>query len=166
MGQADEQYDVAGFYGIEQDRTDPTLYRWTGPAALLRVPWTTSLARTGGTITLRLAGGMRPAALALPAHAWIVLDPGLNEAGPTLADFDLTAGFADYAVTIPPGALPVSDSGTALLRITSCVNPAKKGKDLKQCNVWSPQDYAPPGAPIYDARVLGVQVHSVTLTSR
>ncbi|MCA1668156.1 MAG: hypothetical protein LC793_12330 [Thermomicrobia bacterium] len=166
MGQADEQYDVAGFYGIEQTRTDPTPYRWTGPAALLRVPWTASLAQTGGTITLRLAGGMRPAALDLPAHAWIALDPGLNEAGPTLADFDLTAEFADYTVTIPPGALPVSDNGTALLRITSCLNPAKKGKDLQQCNVWSPQDYAPPDAPVYDARILGVQVHSVTLAPR
>jgi len=166
MGQADEKYDVAGFYGIEHDRNDPTPYRWTGPAALLRVPWTASLAQNGGTITLRLAGGMRPAALPLPAHAWIALDPGLNEAGPTLANFDLTAGFADYSVTIPPGALPMSDNGTALLRITSCVDPAKQGKDLKQCNVWSPQDYAPPDAPIYDARVLGVQVQSVTLTPR
>ncbi len=166
IGQADEKYDVAGFYGIEHDRTDPTPYRWTGPAALLRVPWTASLAQTGGTITLRLAGGTRPAALPLPAHAWIALDPGLNEAGPTLANFDLTAGFADYTVTIPPGALPVSDNGTALLRITSCVDPAKQGKDLKQCNVWSPQDYALPDAPIYDARILGVQVQSVTLTPR
>ncbi|MCA1722912.1 MAG: hypothetical protein LC748_01390, partial [Thermomicrobia bacterium] len=87
-------------------------------------------------------------------------------AGPTLADFDLTAEFADYTVTIPPGALPVSDNGTALLRITSCLNPAKKGKDLQQCNVWSPQDYAPPDAPVYDARILGVQVHSVTLAPR
>nr|MDQ6908203.1 hypothetical protein [Chloroflexota bacterium] len=141
-------------------------YRWTGPAALLRVPWTTALARTGGTITLRLAGGMRPAALGIPAHAWIALDPGLNEYGPTLADFDLTQGFADYTVTIPPGALPVSDNGTALLRITSCLDPAKKGKDLKQCNVWAPQDYAPPDAPVYDPRVLGVQVQSVTLAPR
>ncbi|MDQ2783891.1 MAG: hypothetical protein M3Y58_02685 [Chloroflexota bacterium] len=166
MGQADEQYDVAGFYGIEHDRNDPTPYRWTGPTALLRVPWTASLAQTGGTITLRLAGGMRPAALGIPAHAWIALDPGLSDYGPTLADFDLTQGFADYTVTIPPGALPVSDNGAALLRITSCVDPAKKGKDLKQCNVWSPQDYAPPDAPIYDSRVLGVQVQSVTLTPR
>ncbi len=166
MGQADEKYNVAGFYGIEHNRTDPTPYRWTGPAALLRVPWTTALARTGGTITLRLAGGVRPAALGIPAHAWVALDPGLNEYGPTLADFDLTQGFADYTVTIPPGTLPVSDNGTALLRITSCLDPAKKGKDLKQCNVWSPQDYAPPDAPIYDARILGVQVQSVALAPR
>ncbi len=166
MGQADEKYDVAGFYGIEHDRADPTPYRWTGPAALLRVPWTASLSQNGGTITLRLAGGTRPAALSLPAHAWIALDPGLNENGPTLADFDLTQGFAQYTVTIPPGALPVSDDGTALLRITSCIDPAKKGKDLKQCNVWSPQDYAPPNAPIYDSRALGVQVQSITLTPR
>ncbi len=164
MGQADEQYDVAGFYGIEHDRNDPMPYRWTGPTALLRVPWTASLAQHGGTITLRLAGGTRPAALALPAHAWIALDPGLNEAGPTLADFNLTQGFADYTVTIPPGALPVANDGTALLRITSCIDPASK--DLKQCNVWSPQDYAPPNAPIYDSRVLGVQVQSVTLSPR
>ncbi|HEY8291549.1 MAG TPA: hypothetical protein VIG44_03630, partial [Thermomicrobiales bacterium] len=31
MGQADEQYDIAGFYSVEHDRTDPTPYRWTGP---------------------------------------------------------------------------------------------------------------------------------------
>jgi hypothetical protein len=166
MGQADEKYDVAGFYGIERDRDDPTPYRWTGPAALLRVPWTASLAQHGGAITLRLAGGTRPAALTLPAHAWIALDPGLNEPGPTLADFDLTQGSADYTVTIPPGALPVSDDGTALLRITSCIDPASKGKDLKTCDVWSPQDYSPPNAPIYDSRVLGVQVRSVTLIPR
>jgi len=166
MGQADEKYDVAGFYGIEHDRNDPTPYRWIGPAALLRVPWTASLAQSGGTITLRLAGGERPAALGLPAHAWVALDPGLNEAGPTLADFDLTQKPAEYTVAIPPGALPMSDNGTALLRITSCIDPTKQGKDLKQCNVWSPQDYAPPDAPIYDARVLGAQVQSVTLTPR
>ncbi len=166
MGQADEQYDVAGFYGIEHDRDDPTPYRWTGPTALLRVPWTASLAQNGGTIRLRLAGGTRPAALGIPAHAWIALDPGLNEYHPTLADFDLTPGFADYTITIPPGALPVSDDGTALLRIASCVDLAKKGKDLTQCNVWSPQDYAPPDAPIYDPRTLGVQVQSVTIAPR
>ena len=166
MGQADEQYDVAGFYSIEHDRNDPTPYRWIGPTALLRVPWTASLARSGGTITLRLAGGMRPAALALPAHAWVALDPGVNEPGPTLADFDLTQGFADYTVTVPPGTLPVADDGTALVRITSCINPASKGKDLQQCNVWSPQDYAPPNAPLYDSRILGMQVQSVTLTPR
>jgi len=164
MGQADEKYDVAGFYGIEHDRADPMPYRWTGPAALLRVPWTASLAQSGGTITLGLAGGRRPAALGRPAHAWIALDPGLNEHGPTLADFDLTEGFAQYMVTIPPGALPVSDNGTALLRISSCIDPASK--DLAKCNVWSPQDYAPPGAPIYDPRALGVQVQSITLTPR
>jgi len=153
MGQADEQYDVAGFYGIEHDRNDPTPYRWTGPTALLRVPWTASLAQTGGTITLRLAGGMRPAALTEPAHVRIALDPGLNAPGPTLAEFDVAPEARDYTVTIPPNALPVSDNGTALLHIESR-------------KTWSPQDYAPPNAPIYDSRALGVQVQSVTLTPR
>lgn len=160
-GQADEQYNVAGFYGIEHDQGDPTLYRWTGPTALLRVPWTASLARSGGTVTLRLAGGKRPAALGVPAHAWIALDPGPNEYGPVIADFDLTREFADYTVTIPPNALPVSADGTALLRITSCIDPASK--DLTTCNIWSPQDYAPSNAPIYDPRALGVQFQSATL---
>ncbi len=164
MGQADEKYDVAGFYSIEHDRNDPTPYRWTGSVALLRVPWTASLAQNGGTITLRLAGGKRPAALVEPAHVWVMLDPSINESGPLLGQFDLTQGFAEYTVTIPPGALPVSDNGTALLRITSCIDPASK--DPKQCNVWSPQDYAPPNAPIYDPRSLGVQVQSVTLAPR
>ncbi|MGI8687567.1 MAG: hypothetical protein ACR2M3_03215, partial [Thermomicrobiales bacterium] len=153
MGQADEKYDVAGFYGIEHDRNDPTPYRWTGPAALLRVPWTASLAQNGGTITLRLAGGMRPAALTEPAHVRIALDPGLSAPGPTLAEFDVAAGATDYTVTIPPHALPVSDNGTALLHIESRTT-------------WSPQNYAPPNAPIYDSRTLGIQVQSVTLTPR
>ncbi len=153
MGQADEKYDVAGFYGIERDRDDPTPYRWTGPVALLRIPWAASLAQHGGTITLRLAGGKRPATLTDPAHVRIALDPGLNEDGPTLAEFDLTRDFAEYTVTIPPNALPLSDDGTVLLHIESR-------------KAWSPQDYAPPDAPIYDDRALGVQVQSVTLTPR
>jgi hypothetical protein len=149
-GQADEQYDVAGFYGVEHDRDDPTPYRWTGAVALVRVPWTASLAQRGGTITLRLAGGKRPAALTAPAHVRIALDPGLNEPGPTLAELDLTPEAANYVVTIPPNALPVGDGGTALLRIESRAP-------------WSPQDYAPPNAPLYDSRALGVQVESITL---
>lgn len=153
MGQADEKYDVAGFYAIERSRDDPTPYRWTGPLALLRVPWTASLARSGGTVTLRLAGGKRPAALAGPAHVRITLDPGVGETGPTLAEFDVAPGATDYTVTIPPNALPVSDDGTALLRIESRTT-------------WSPQDYAPPNAPTYDNRALGVQVQSVTIAPR
>jgi hypothetical protein len=152
-GQADEQYDVAGFYGVERDPGDPTPYRWTGPVALVRVPWTASLAQRGGTITLRLAGGKRPAALVGPAHVRIALDPGLNEPGPILAELDLTPEAADYVVTIPPNALPVGDDGTALLHIESRAP-------------WSPQDYAPPNAPLYDSRALGVQVQSVTLAPR
>src|SRR5436309_12059102 len=50
MGQADEKYDVAGFYSVERDPRDPTPYRWTGPTALVRVPWTASLAQNGGTL--------------------------------------------------------------------------------------------------------------------
>ncbi|MHB8648365.1 MAG: hypothetical protein ACYDAR_21500, partial [Thermomicrobiales bacterium] len=153
MGQADEKYDVAGFYSVEHDRNDPTSYRWTGPVALLRVPWTASLAQSGGTVTLRLAGGTRPAALATPAHVRIALDPAVGESGPTLAEFDVAPEAADYTVTIPPHALPVSDDGTALLHIESRAT-------------WSPQNFAPPNAPIYDNRALGVQVQSVAVTPR
>ena len=152
-GRADEQYNVAGFYGVEHDRNDPTPYRWTGPVALARVPWTPSLAATGGTITLRLSGGRRPTALTAPARVRIALDPGVGESGPTLAAFDLTPQFADYTVTIPPHALPPSDDGTALIHIESA-------------QPWSPQDYATPDAPLYDARALGVQVQSIALAPR
>jgi hypothetical protein len=152
-GQADERYDVQGFYGIEHDTDNPTPYRWTGPTALLRIPWTASLAQSGGTITLRLAGGKRPAALGEPAHATIALDSDVGEPGPSLASFDIADGFATYTVTIPPDALPADDTGTAILRIESS-------------KPWSPQDYAPPNAPIYDSRALGIQVQSVTVTPR
>jgi hypothetical protein len=152
-GQADERYDVQGFYGVEHEKDDPTPYRWTGPTALLRIPWTASLAQNGGTVTLRLAGGKRPAALGEPAHVTIALDPDVGEPGNALASFDVANGFMDYTVTIPPSALPAGDTGTAILRIESR-------------KPWSPQDYAPPTAPIYDPRALGVQVQTVTVTPR
>jgi hypothetical protein len=152
-GQADEKYDVQGFYGIERDKDDPTPYRWTGPTALLRIPWTASLAQNGGTVTLHLAGGKRPAALGAPAHITIALDGDVGEPGSTLASLDIADGLATYAVTIPPNTLPPGDTGSAILRIESA-------------KPWSPQDYAPPNAPIYDPRALGIQFESITLTPR
>ncbi len=164
-GQADERYDVAGFYGIERDAGDATPYRWTGPAALLRIPWTPALAKSGGTVTLRLAGGKRPTALG-SAHVTVSLDPAVGEVGPDLGALDLAAGFVDFTLTIPPNALPASDDGTAILRINACLSGNTKDKDPKQCSAWSPQDYAQPGAPVYDARILGVQVQSVAIAPR
>ena len=83
----------------------------------------------------------------------IALDGDVGEPGPTLASFDLANDMGTYTVTIPPNALPPGDSGTAIIRIESP-------------KPWSPQDYAPPDAPIYDPRALGVQVQSVTISPR
>lgn len=164
-GQADERYNVQGFYGIEYDRDDPMPYRWTGPNALLRIPWTPTLAQDGGTLTLHLGGGERPTMLGA-AHLRVGLLTGVGESGPTIGEMDIGGQRADYTVHIPPYALPMTDDGTALIQFNSCADLAKIGKDRLACSAWSPQDAASPDAPIYDARILGVQVQSVTVASR
>lgn len=148
MGDADEKYGVGGFWGLERGKDDPAPYRWTGLSALVRVPWTPSLAERGGTLTLRLAGGERPASLP-PAQVMIALAPDVGEGGPVLRETTLPEAFTEVTVRIPPGALPASDSGTALVRIES------------GATAWRPQDHGQG----YDARQLGVQLQSLTLVA-
>jgi len=163
VGAADERYEVQGFYPIEQPTTvpAPAPYRWTGPSALVRVPWTPMLAQNGGTLTLRLAGGKRPANIP-PAHVLIAVTPGVGEDGLVLGAADLPEDFTDITIHVPPGVLSQTDNGTALIRIDSCANPAQLGKYYAACSAWSPQDFPP---VVYDARVLGVQVQSLSLST-
>ena len=163
VGAADERYEVQGFYPIEQPTTvpAPAPYRWTGPSALVRVPWTPTLAQNGGTLTLRLAGGKRPANIP-PAHVLIAVTPGVGEDGLVLGAADLPEDFTDITIHVPPGVLSQTDNGTALIRIDSCANSAQLGKYYAACSAWSPQDFPP---VVYDARVLGVQVQSLSLST-
>ncbi len=161
VGAADEQYEVQGFYAIQQDLNAPAPYRWTGPSALVRVPWTPALMQNGGTLTLHLAGGKRPAGIP-PAHVRIAVSPGVGDDGPVLGEADLPTGFTDITVHVPPDALTQTDSGTALIRIDSCANDDAFEKNYDVCSAWSPRDFPPTN---YDDRKLGVQMQSLTLTT-
>ncbi len=162
-GQSDEKYNVQGFYGIEHTKTDPTIFRWTSTQAIVRVPWSPSLSDNGGTLTLRLAGGERPAKIGA-AHLRVALDTGLGEPGNPIAEFDLAPDWQTVTIPIPPHALPPSDDGTALVRLDSCIT--RQTKDRLVCSAWSPQDSSTPDEPNYDIRVLGVKVQSVTIAPR
>jgi len=161
VGAADEQYEVHGFYALQQDKDAPAPYRWTGPSALVRVPWTPALMQNGGTLTLHLAGGKRPAAIP-PAHVRVAVSSGVGDDGPVLVEADLPAGFTDVTVHVPPGVLTQTDNGTALIRIDSCVNIGAFEKNYGVCSAWSPGDFPP---ATYDDRKLGVQMQSLTLTT-
>jgi len=161
VGVADEQYEVQGFYALQQDKDAPAPYRWTGPSALVRVPWTPALMQNGGTLTLHLAGGKRPAEIP-PAHVRIAVSSGVGEDGPVLMEADLPAGFTDVTMYVLPGVLTQTDNGTALIRIESCANDDAFEKNYGVCSAWSPKDFPP---LTYDDRKLGVQVQSLTLTT-
>jgi hypothetical protein len=141
-GPGDELATVIGWYARETD-PDGVAYRWTNGDALLRIPWP---ARRGPLrLRLRLAGGVRPAALG-PAQLTLALARGQNDkTAPLIATLQLSEGFATYEVAVPPDLLPDQPTATALL--------ALRGPP------WQPSAYGLSS----DRRSLGVRVAWVEL---
>jgi hypothetical protein len=146
VGDMDYPYLVEGFYTEETAEGDKGKWRWTGPAALMRVPWPQSNEDTyaGATLTLRARqespsdeGLVRPQEpLTLKVYlddtpvGEVVVRPGSE--------------FEDYELTVPAGVpRKTQGTGSALLRIDS--------------PTWSPKE-AGVGS---DERVLGVQLDGV-----
>ena len=151
IGDMDYPHLVAGFHTEEATPQDRDKWRWTGPTAILRVPWpTTTISNTatydGAIITLRARqesfserGPARPPA-PLPLKLYLD-DTPIGEIavapGPT---------FYEYTLRVPPGVLKRSPGiGTALLRIDS--------------PTWSPKEAGAGG----DERVLGVQLDALEI---
>lgn len=137
LGEGGYKYQVSGFH---QDETDPdgTTYCWTDGRGVLRLPWPAE----GGavTITMRLAGGRRPAALG-PAQVQVCL----NEHCP--AKWTLQEAFDRYSVSLAATAVPAQEGQTVLLEIRS--------------STWKQTAYDLGGDP----RPLGVQVDWVRINA-
>ncbi len=138
---------VRGFYPVEQSEA----MAWTDGDALLRLPWPQDGRPL--TLTLRLAGGPRPASLG-PAQVTVMIrpEPSFHVDDPAappfveLARLTLREEPAGYTVTLDPRALAAPPTGTFLLRLAG--------------NAWVPaaSDIVPPSN---DRRGLGVQFGGV-----
>ncbi len=130
LGTGDYIYQAGGFY---QDEVAPdgTTYCWTQMTGTLRLPWP----QAGGTVTLtlRLAGGKRPAELG-PARVEVRLGEQV------VAAWQLEQGFAEHRVVLPAATAVPDEAGTVLLRLVAAP--------------WKQVDYGLGG----DRRPLGVEV--------
>jgi hypothetical protein len=141
---------VGGFYRAE--RVAGVDLAWTQGDALLRLPWP-----RGGeprSVTLRLAGGVRPASLG-PARACVEFWPEVNfrsdppeRIAGALGCFELSEPMAGYSLTIDPRIYPNAPEGALLLRIRS--------------DTWSPARADPAQT---DRRALGVQFGGLSIDS-
>ncbi|MBN1485268.1 MAG: hypothetical protein JXA37_11160 [Chloroflexia bacterium] len=139
FGRGGYAYQVGGFYQDEVG-ADGASYCWTDGQGVLRLPWPEDAQEL--TITLRLAGGRRPAELG-PARLNLCLDPER-----CLVSWTLAPSFTVHSVTLPAGQVPRQPGQTALLLLRS--------------EAWRQVDYGLGG----DARPLGVQVDWVELKGR
>ncbi len=133
LGAEGYRNQAAGFY-LDEVAPDGTTYCWTDGNALLRLPWPREAVTV--TVTLRMAGGKRPAELG-PAQVRLCF----GEDCP--ATWTLQESFGFYSLTLPPGYLSPDEGGTVLLALRSAP--------------WRQVDYGLGG----DARTLGVQVDRV-----
>ena len=130
-------FQSGGFYGDEAT-PDGTTYCWTKGEGILRLPWPEEDAAV--TVTLRLAGGKRPAEL---GSAQVTLALGKWQAGDKkgywqAAQVQLAQGFTAHTVALPLCAATNAHTVRLLL-----VSPT-----------WKQVDYGLGG----DRRPLGVQV--------
>lgn len=115
---ADTGAQVNGFYQPEPDRTGQT-YAWTDGDALVRIAGRGAQQRT--QLTLTLAGGLRPSSIG-PAQVCLTIQPETHpwpaeSIATPLGCLTLSEEMHDYTISIPPMALPPSQS--MLLRLTS-----------------------------------------------
>lgn len=135
LGSAGYIYQVSGFH---QDEVAPdgATFCWTKGEGVLRLPWPE--ANTTVTITLRLAGGKRPAELG-PAKVSVFLEET------PLGAWTLPEEFGTYTLSLPAWAFSRREGNTVLLHLVS--------------QPWRQADYGLGG----DTRLLGVQVDRVAL---
>ena len=121
LAPSDFAAQVSGFHRPEAAK-DGTPYAWTNGAGLLRIAWGEESQPI--EITLRLAGGERPAQLG-PARLCVAARP---EAQPwpagdgsltALGCFALAETLADYRVRLDPAQLPPTPGGSLLISLES-----------------------------------------------
>jgi len=179
-----DDYDalVAGWAGKERtlpSDPDTAQWRWTGQAALLRLPWPASARQIGATLTLRLSAGPKERAILLPAKP-----TAAQQAAAIRLPSGLPALSAPAQVTVLVGAVPLRPLGqpsTAQIEPvllqpgigftdvqfavppTAPTDPAGPGYLLLRITspTWTPFAVGVSG----DERALGVAVDRVTLAA-
>jgi hypothetical protein len=109
IGGADYDTLVAGWGGKERTlATDPDTaqWRWTGPTALLRLPWPAAARTQGATLTLRLSAGPKERAVPLPDKP-----TDAQKAAAFTALNGVQALSAPAQVTVAAGSLPLFPPG-------------------------------------------------------
>ncbi|MDQ2809664.1 MAG: hypothetical protein M3Z04_22545 [Chloroflexota bacterium] len=102
---------MAGWAGKERTLpTDPDTaqWRWTGSAALLRLPWPAGARQTGATLTLRLSAGPKERAILLPTKP-----TAAQQAAAIRQPNGLTTLAAPAQVTVFAGTVPLRPLGQA-----------------------------------------------------
>ena len=154
LSASDFAAQVRGFYPPDPaPAADGTRFAWTNGDALLRLPFSSGALRPK-SLALRLAAGQRPSTLP-PANVCLalVVEQSAEKSAALPADTPfqplgcqaLEAGFTTLSFTLPPD-LPISPTGTLLLRI--------------QSDTWVPAASDP---RLTDRRPVGVQFASLTL---
>ncbi len=150
VGDMDYKWLVAGFYKQEHAQGDQSDWRWTGDHAILRVPWPTQpggKTLQGGKVTVRLRPESPTAGGRIVRTTPLTVTLSLEDTPIGTVVVPPGSQFGDYTVVVPPGVKKTSrGTDTSLLHI--------------KAPTWSPQD----AGISYDARALGIQLDSVTIS--